>query len=261
MLPQVVPLLLLPPLLLLLPARETTALPRTLTDDGLDAAADAVRRDGFVILQGVLPPAKLTRIRQAFGPVLAARLARAGPDRGPGRYYATPPFVPPFFDPEIFQHPDILGVVQRLVGNDAVMCQWAADTPHFGSKFQDIHRDAAPLFPEAGIPEPPVTQLAVNFPLVAVLPPTDSRPSNGPFEMANATQLLSVAEGQALIDSGSVELKPAYMELGDVMVRDVRGLHRGTPNLTPEPREMVTPGILTAIPQSILYSYLAVVLT
>jgi hypothetical protein len=32
------------------------------------------------------------------------------------------------------------------------------------------------------------------------------------------------------------------MRLGDVMLRDVRGLHRGTPNLTGTPRPMVVIG-------------------
>jgi ectoine hydroxylase-related dioxygenase (phytanoyl-CoA dioxygenase family) len=32
------------------------------------------------------------------------------------------------------------------------------------------------------------------------------------------------------------------MELGDVMIRDVRALHRGTPNLTQAPRPMVVIG-------------------
>ncbi len=32
------------------------------------------------------------------------------------------------------------------------------------------------------------------------------------------------------------------MKRGDVMIRDVRGLHRGTPNTTPIPRPMVVIG-------------------
>jgi hypothetical protein len=32
------------------------------------------------------------------------------------------------------------------------------------------------------------------------------------------------------------------MQLGDVMIRDVRGLHRGTPNRTQTPRPMVVIG-------------------
>jgi hypothetical protein len=226
----------------LAPAAATPAAvaPGKYTEKELDQLAATVRVDGAVLLRGVLDTGKLARIRAAFKPVLAARIARDGPDRGPGRYYATPPFVPPFFDPEIFQHPDILGVVSRLVGTDAVLCQWAADTPHLGSQYQQVHRDAAPLYTDPGFPEPPPTQLAVNFPLVDVLPPQ----GNGPTEWIRGTHRLTVAEGDALIagPAKALRLEPQYMALGDVLVRDVRGLHRGTPNLSEEPREMVVVG-------------------
>ena len=129
---------------------------------------------------------------------------------------------------------------------------------------------------EPEFPELPATQLAVNFPLVDVLPGTDSTPSNGPTEFIYGTHRLSVSEGQvhinnsthqslckatyvveracakistpagwvaidvllcawpqALIAEGNFDLHPAYMELGDVLIRDVRGLHRGTP-VSPE---------------------------
>jgi hypothetical protein len=39
---------------------------------------------------------------------------------------------------------------------------------------------------------------------------------------------------QALIAEGNLDLRPVYMALGDVLVRDVRGLHRGTPVRTYE---------------------------
>ena len=144
--------------------------------------SETVRTDGAVLLKGLLEPERLRNIRRAYRPVLTARIDRAGPDRGPERYYATPPFVPPFFDPKIFQQPDILGIVRRLVGEEPVMCQWAADTPLPGSEYQETHRDAAPLYPDhPEFPAPPATQLAVNFPLVDVLPPDGSNgPSNGP---------------------------------------------------------------------------------
>jgi hypothetical protein len=37
-------------------------------------------------------------------------------------------------------------------------------------------------------------------------------------------------------------LETLLLKAGDVMIRDVRGLHRGTPNRTPEPRPMVVLG-------------------
>jgi hypothetical protein len=39
-----------------------------------------------------------------------------------------------------------------------------------------------------------------------------------------------------------VVLEQATMQVGDVMIRDVRGLHRGTPNTTATPRPMVVIG-------------------
>lgn len=133
---------------------------RLFSDSELDAFADEVKRTGSALLRGVLNPTKLREIRKAYSSVLAARIERAGPDRGPARYYATPPFVMPFADPEIFQQPDILGVVRRLVGSEPVLCQWAGDTPmgvHHSdprlpgpSAYQDVHRDAAPLYPVRG---------------------------------------------------------------------------------------------------------------
>ena len=49
---------------------------------------------------------------------------------------------------------------------------------------------------EPEFPEMPATQLAVNFPLVDVLPPADNMPTNGPTEIIPGTHRLSVAEGQ-----------------------------------------------------------------
>jgi ectoine hydroxylase-related dioxygenase (phytanoyl-CoA dioxygenase family) len=129
----------------------------------------------------------------------------------------------------------VLGIVARLVGEDAAMCQLATDTPLKGSEYQDVHRDAPPLFPETGQETPPF-QLAVNFPLV------DVEIENGPFEVARGTHLMSKAEGLRRIEAGEIKLEPITMRLGDVMIRDVRGLHRGTPNRTDTPRPMVVIG-------------------
>jgi hypothetical protein len=45
-----------------------------------------------------------------------------------------------------------------------------------------------------------------------------------------------------MIESGERPIEPVCLSLGDVMIRDVRGLHRGTPNKTDEPRPMCVIG-------------------
>lgn len=194
-------------------------------------------RDGFCVLRGHFSPEKIAVWREKFAPLLEEHIEREGDrrNRGAERYYVTLPFDAPFADEEIFADPDILAIVENLVGADFTMVQLATDTPLLGSEYQDIHRDAPPLFPEIEA-ETPSFQLAVNFPLV------DVTPENGPFEVARGTHIVTKEEGLRLIESGKKPLEAVCLQIGDVMIRDVRGLHRGTPNKTDEPRPMVVIG-------------------
>lgn len=203
----------------------------------VESFTQTVMSEGFCILPEHFAKETLERWRQAFLPMLEEHIAREGDkqNRGPNRYYVTLPFNETFADPAIYEDEDVLAIVDRLVGPDPVMPQLATDTPLLGSDYQDIHRDTPPLFPEIKRETPPF-QLAVNFPLVTV---TDE---NGPFEVARGTHLMSKEEGLRRIEAGEIKLEPLTMRLGDVMIRDVRGLHRGTPNRTPEPRPMVVIG-------------------
>lgn len=94
---------------------------------------------------------------------------------------------------------------------------------------------ALPLFPETGQETPPF-QLAVNFPLVEVTM------ESGPMEVVRGTHMMSKEDGLRRLEGGEITLEPITMKLGDVMIRDVRGLHRGTPNHTDEPRPMIVIG-------------------
>ncbi|HEY0524317.1 MAG TPA: phytanoyl-CoA dioxygenase family protein [Stellaceae bacterium] len=210
---------------------------RRYDDAAIDGLAETFRQDGHVLLPDHLPADKLRAWNEAFEPLLARHIDREGrlQNRGQVRYYVTLPFVPPFADPEIFENDDILALVERLVGRDPVMCQLATDTPLLGSDYQDVHRDTPPLFPETGAETPPF-QLAVNFPLC------DVTPENGPTEIARGTHMMQRDEAMAKIASGEIKLEPFQMRLGDVMMRDVRHLHRGTPNRTDQPRPMVVIG-------------------
>jgi ectoine hydroxylase-related dioxygenase (phytanoyl-CoA dioxygenase family) len=203
----------------------------------IDSFADSVIRDGFCILRDHFSKDKLNNWRQSFLPLLETHIAREGhlQNRGPARYYVTLPFTEPFADSSIYEDENVLAIVERLVGTDAVMCQLACDTPLIGAEYQEVHRDAPPLFPEMGEETPPF-QLAVNFPLV------DVTHENGPFEVARGTHMMAKEEGLRLLESGELSLEPITMHLGDVIIRDVRGLHRGTPNRTVVPRPMVVIG-------------------
>jgi len=203
----------------------------------LDRFADEVRRESYCVLRGQFDPALVRGWNEAFRPLLEenVRTAADDPNRGPQRFYVTLPFTGVFADPRILFDPDVLAICARLVGDDMVMCQLATDTPLRGSETQDVHRDSPGLFPEWDRETPPY-QLAVNFPLV------DVTAENGPTEIARGTHMLSKAEGLARIERGESPLEPVFLAAGDVTIRDVRHLHRGTPNRTDVPRPMVVIG-------------------
>lgn len=193
--------------------------------------------DGLCVLRDHFPAEKIKRWKEEFLPLLDAHVEREGgnENRGANRYYVTLPFINPFADEEIFCDADVLAVVENLVGRDFVMCQLATDTPLKGSDYQELHRDTPPLFPETGV-ETPSFQLAVNFPLV------DVTEENGPFETTFGTHLMSKEEGLQKVESGAIKLEKIIMKAGDLMIRDVRAIHRGTPNKTDQPRPMCVIG-------------------
>ncbi len=210
---------------------------RRYTDAEIKSLTAEALRDGFCVLRNHFPREKVVQWREACLPLLYRQIELEGQktSRGAQRFYVTFPFTQPFSDPGFYEDPDIIAIVQELAGKDFVMCQLASDTPMLGSDYQEIHRDCPPLFPESGI-ETPMYQLALNFPLV------DVTEENGPLEIIRGTHLLGRAEGRKLIESGAAKIEAVCLKMGDVMIRDVRTLHRGTPNKTPEPRPMVVIG-------------------
>lgn len=208
-----------------------------MTPEQIKAHADEVRETSATVVRGLFPVETIDAWNAAFQPLLVQAMALEGddPNRGVGRHYVTLPFVDPWADPAIIDNDVVMAIVSDLVGADGVMCQLASDTPVEGSDYQGLHRDTQLLFPETGAETPPY-QLAVNFPLV------DVTEANGPMEMAAGTHMLSKAEGMRRVESGEAPLTPVLMNRGDVMIRDVRHIHRGTPNQSETPRPMVVIG-------------------
>lgn len=210
---------------------------RRYSDAQVAQLAHEALRDGFCVLKSHFSRDKILKWREACQPLLDEQIRIEGgkTSRGANRYYVTFPFACPFSDPAIYEDADILAIVEQLAGKDFVMCQLASDTPVLGSDFQEIHRDCPPLFPETGVETPPY-QLALNFPLV------DVTADNGPLEIIRGTHLMSRAEGMRLLEAGKARIEAVALQMGDVMIRDVRTLHRGTPNRTDTPRPMVVIG-------------------
>ena len=206
----------------------------------LDGFVETIRQDGFCILKGHFSPELIREWRQAFEQLMDERISNGTASaRGANRYYISLPFTPPFANPAVYEDEDILAILDRLTGGDLVMPELASDTPLKDSDYQVIHRDhslRSPDLPDLDPLEP--FQFAVNFPLV------DVTEENGPFEIVRGTHIIDDQTAAEVVRTGGAEsrLESLLMAAGDVMVRDVRGLHRGTPNRTSTPRTMVVVG-------------------
>ncbi len=78
--------------------------------------------------------------------------------------------------------------------------------------------------------------MVINFPLM------DGTMEHGPVEIARGTHVINKDIALSKVESGEYPLEPLPLRMGDVLFRDARGLHRGTPNRTDTARPMVVIG-------------------
>jgi ectoine hydroxylase-related dioxygenase (phytanoyl-CoA dioxygenase family) len=209
---------------------------RPVSEVELDEAARTLNEDGICVLPRLFEPALIESWAAAFSDLFARRQRESGglAPRDRGRFYVTLPWERPFADPHVFANPSILGVIERVLGQEHTLVQMGADTPVRGSDYQEVHRDHQPLFSEEVAT--PIFALAVNFPLC------DVTEENGPLEMARGTHRTPRALALAQIAAGERLLESFPMRAGDVIIRAPIALHRGTPNRTERPRPMIVLG-------------------
>jgi hypothetical protein len=183
---------------------------------------------GWTLLPERLPADLVAAMQARFLELLAAKERGEPTNRGRNRYQMFLPWEPPFNDPRLYEHPQVLAVVEELLGPDASLAYFASDTPLPGSDYQPVHADTRLLFPELDLPVPPYA-LALNVPLV------DCTEENGSLEFWPGTHL---ARRPSELDeaAGLLESRRANMPAGSLLVRDLRMWHRGTPNRSAAPR-------------------------
>lgn len=202
----------------------------------LDRLAQELNQDGICVIRNLFKQKLIDEQLEAFEKLFHDRQNQPGglAPRETSRYYLTLPWIYPFANELVFANPVIMGILERVFYQEYVMVQLGVDVPFQGSDYQEIHRDFRPLFSDRIVT--PLYALAVNFPLVEVTP------DNGPFQMAKGTHLIPQEEGLQKIAAGEIPMESFYMQPGDVIVRSPLALHRGSPNLTNQPRPMVVMG-------------------
>ncbi|HCV25770.1 MAG: hypothetical protein CME13_01060 [Gemmatimonadetes bacterium] len=196
---------------------------------------DRIDKVGYALLEGHFHRDVAMEMASAFEPIYQANLdtIRNDPNRGPMRHYIVLPFEPPLYQSAFHGNSAVLAIVRAILGEDVYCNQFASDTPAKGSVHQKWHADTTVNFTEDGKLQPP-DLMAANTSFV------DVTPENGPFEVCDGSH--HIPDAIEKLTNGELEFTPLYLRVGDVLVRDPRCIHRGSPNITDIPRGVAVLG-------------------
>lgn len=192
-------------------------------DAALRRHADQILANGFTVIPGALPAPLIVAMRERFDPILEAHRQAESTNRGAHRYQMYLPFEAPFSSPLLTEHPVALKVIGKVLGERFLLNYFASDTPFPGSDYQAVHSDGEALFPGVAVALP-VFALVLNVSLV------DVTEENGPMEIwPGGTHLIASPVDVARTAEGMVSQR-LTIRAGDILLRDPRAWHRGTPN-------------------------------
>jgi Phytanoyl-CoA dioxygenase (PhyH) len=143
------------------------------------------------------------------------------------------PSAMPFLDSRVIAHPQVVSVLEKILGQDICMYMLASDTPLPGSGFQSFHQDFHRMALTINIPLVDFTE--DNAPL-EVIPGTHRRPDpeGKTYNYTEEDVLLSKEQlKQAINTIPSQRLLP---KAGSIVIRDQRLIHRGTAHNGDSPR-------------------------
>lgn len=196
----------------------------------LDAAADFFIREGYVVLDHVLPQETVDALCRAFQADYASHLRgdAVGPSVlvSPRRPMLAMRFAGRFADPRVFANPYVVALVRKLLEPAAILEAYGCFLSLPGAAAQDEHYDGPHLF---------------GTPLAAMLPPyalTCALPLVDMDERQGSTMLLPGSHRWQARPADPVRVLPDVPR-GSCVLWDYRLRHYGTENRSNTPRPLV----------------------
>lgn len=217
----------------------------TLSPEHREAAVQALRTDGLVLLDEVVDPAHLDLLHERMVADAAALQARSDVpyNWNAGNLQQDPPPFPPYLFADVLLNPYVIAVTSALLGPGVKNVMYGGNTALPGDQRQPVHADVGHLWPLEVMPVAhPAAQLVVNVATV------DVAPENGATELWPGTHHeLGVGIGDDIKITPELlarrrESAPPFqptMRRGSMLIRDIRLWHAGMPNRTDEPRPMI----------------------
>lgn len=214
-----------------------------LSDAHLQQACDALKTDGFVVLNDVVDHAHLDILHEKMSedlekimafPVVPHNFVWGNVQQDP------PPFAPYVFR-DVVANPWVIQVTHAMLGDGVFNDYYSGNSNVPKSKLQPVHTDFGQLWDNLEVAPPPA-RMAVNVAL------EDALEENGSIELWPGSHLdTQMVQGQdlkvpqALLDARR-EIAPPVRgntKKGSMLIRDLRLWHRGTENVSDKVRFMI----------------------
>ena len=212
---------------------------RKLSDAHVKQAVDAIRVDGYVVLENVVSHEHLDILRErmdADSQLLINAEKWGGAGKLIGHLQQGPPPFAPYIFRDVVANPYVIQVTKELLGPGLYNNFYNGNTNCPGSTTQPLHRDGAHLWPDQQVAHP-TTEVVVN------ISPQDTTEENGSVELWPGSHL-EVGEHHIDEEQEAARRKicppiRGNAKKGSVLIRDMRLWHRGVPNPSDKPRHMI----------------------
>lgn len=192
-------------------------------------ADDALRKDGYVILDNVLPVSLVHELRDAFRERYRKYLGSSDHQDalkvGSKRYMITVELSGVFNNELVYANPCVLALLRKTLGEDVKLESFGVVLSKPGSKMQHVHSDGPGLF-NAGIDRLlPAHAVTVVFPLI------EMNETHGTTAIWPATHRKDMQENDEPVKYVVPE--------GSCAIWDFRVKHGGTENLSTVDRPVI----------------------
>ncbi len=212
-----------------------------LSNHHLEQAISGIQLEGYTILGNVVSTDHLDILHQKMTKD-SQTIINAHSERWKGRLQigqlqqGAPPFAPYLFT-DIVSNPIVEHLNITLLGKGAFNGFYNGNTNAPGSTQQGLHMDAGHLWPSLN-PSHPTASVVVNIPTIEV---TEEK---GAIEIWPGTHLIGDVPRSLddSIEEARRKVRPPVRgetQKGDVLIRDMRLWHRGTPNRSEQYRHMI----------------------
>ena len=201
-------------------------------------AAEALWRDGAVVLAGTVELSHVEALRSQMAADIPGLVSRGRTNGPPGHYSQNPPVAAPHVFSDIVANPFAAQVARLAVGAPLQLTLLTGNTILPCTEPQQLHRDQGNLWKDASDSHRP-SNISVHVPL------SDIDDRNGATEVWPGTHRIAhegpVPTEQASLDARAAISPPRQLTCpaGGVILRDARAWHRGMANLTDQPRLMI----------------------